>query len=49
MKFLCLYNGVDFPKCFNNENDKCKTDYLSYPYNLIHRFDGKNNIKCLCG
>lgn len=46
---ICLYNGYLFPKCPNNENGLCMTNYLTYPYSLIHRFDGKNNIKCLCG
>lgn len=49
MRFKCLYNGIDYPKCLNNDNGLCRTNYNEYPYYLIHRFDGKNNIKCLCG
>ncbi len=48
-KFPCRYNGVDFPKCFNNDNGMCKTIYKTFPINLLHEFDGKNFIKCLCG
>lgn len=49
MRFKCLYNGIDYPKCPNNEKGLCKIIYLEYPYHLIHKFDGKNNVKCLCG
>ena len=48
-RFFCLYNGIDFEKCSNNENGMCKTIYYQFPFNLIHNFDGKNCIKCLCG
>ena len=48
-KFFCLYNGVDFEKCPNNNKGMCKTVYTSFPINLLHKFDGKNVIKCLCG
>ncbi len=48
-KFFCLYDGVHYPKCFNNDNGLCRTTYLTFPYHLLHPFDGKNYIKCLCG
>lgn len=48
-RFPCLYNGIHFPKCLNNENGMCKTIYTDFPYNLLHEFDDKNHIKCLCG
>lgn len=48
-RFPCLYNGIDYKKCPNNENGMCMTIYKSFPINLLHEFDGKNFIKCLCG
>jgi hypothetical protein len=48
-QFPCLYNGVDYEKCPNNNKGMCRTIYYTYPINLLHVFDGKNHIKCLCG
>lgn len=48
-RFYCQYDGKHFNKCPCNDNGICKTKYKSYPYNLLHNFDGKNTIKCLCG
>lgn len=48
-RFTCKYDGKDFPKCPNNEGGLCRTVYLIYPKILIHPFDGKNEVKCLCG
>ena len=48
-RFKCLYDGDHNEKCSNNEKGLCKTVYLDFPTKLIHEFDGKNNIKCLCG
>ena len=48
-RFFCLYNGEDFEKCPNNDNGMCKTIYYAFPKDLLHPFDGKNVIKCLCG
>ena len=47
--FPCLYNGKDYEKCPNNDNGMCRTIYKQFPFNLLHEFDGKNFIKCLCG
>ena len=43
-KFICKYY-----KCPNNQNGLCKTLYKTLPIDLLHEFDGKNIIKCLCG
>ena len=48
-RFKCLYDGIHNPKCPNNENGLCKTVYKDWPEDLLHPFDGKNYIKCLCG
>lgn len=48
-RFLCKYDGLNYPKCFNNDNGICKTKYTKFPFHLLHSFDGKNIIKCLCG
>lgn len=48
-RFFCKYDGVHFDQCPCNEDGLCRTRYLSYPATLIHPFDGKNTIKCLCG
>jgi len=47
--FLCKYDGLNYQKCFNNYNGICKTIYSKFPFNLLHSYDGKNIIKCLCG
>lgn len=47
--FLCRYDGLNYPKCFNNHNGICRTIYLSFPFILLHSFDGRNIIKCVCG
>jgi len=47
--FFCKYDGLNYSKCFNNHNGICKTLYSKFPFHLIHSFDGKNIIKCLCG
>lgn len=46
---VCLYNGVVYPKCQNNENSLCMTRYFKRPRHLYHKWDGKNAVKCLCG
>jgi hypothetical protein len=46
---ICLYDGIHYEKCPNNENGLCKTKYQSLPRHLYHDFDGKNAINCLCG
>ena len=48
-RFICQYNGQHFEVCPNNNNGICRTKYKDYPINLLHNFDGKNVIKCLCG
>ncbi|MBY8983416.1 MAG: hypothetical protein KGD57_10725 [Candidatus Lokiarchaeota archaeon] len=48
-QFKCLYNGLIYLKCPNNENSLCQTIYKEFPFSLLHKFDGKNIIKCLCG
>lgn len=47
----CLYDGVHYEKCPNNDNGLCRTIYPSIEafMFLFHEFDGKNYIKCLCG
>lgn len=49
VRFYCRYDGNNFEKCPNNENGLCRTKYLYFPNVLIHKFDKKNCIKCLCG
>lgn len=51
LKAKCLYDGIHYEKCSNNQNGLCKTVYLSFKaFKLLyHPFDGKNYIKCLCG
>ena len=48
-RFKCLYDGIRYDKCSCNENGLCRTIYKEFPKDLIHDFDGKNYIKCLCG
>jgi hypothetical protein len=51
LRAKCLYDGVYFEKCPNNENGLCRTIYSTIEsfMLLFHDFDGKNYIKCLCG
>ena len=51
LKPKCLYDGVHYGLCPNNNNGKCKTIYKTMEgfFLLFHKFDGKNYIKCLCG
>lgn len=49
IRFYCRYDGKHFEKCSNNENGICKKKYLFFPEILLHPFDKKNYIKCLCG
>ena len=51
LKAKCLYDGIHFEKCLNNDNSICNTVYFTLESfcSLFHEFDGKNYIKCLCG
>lgn len=48
-RFKCKYDGINFDACPCNENGLCRTVYQTFPISLLHEFDGKNYIKCLCG
>lgn len=48
-RFHCRYDGFHYEKCPNNNNGICKTKYKELPIKLLHSFDNKNIIKCLCG
>ena len=51
LRAKCLYDGIYYEKCPNNENGICKTIYLDLNSFciLFHKFDKRNYIKCLCG
>lgn len=46
---ICLYNGIVAPKCPNNIDSLCSTEFEIRPRELYHEWDGKNAWKCLCG
>lgn len=43
-RFYCKYYD-----CPCNQKGICKTKYTDLPIDLLHEWDGKNIIKCLCG
>jgi len=43
-RFKCKYYD-----CPCNEKGLCLTIYITFPCKLLHKFDGKNYVKCLCG
>lgn len=48
-RFRCRYDGDHYALCPSNDHGLCRTVYLLFPWNLLHEWDGKNIIKCLCG
>jgi len=45
---VCLYDGVHYLKCSNNDNGLCITELETVPKHLCHYPDA-NNWKCPCG